>query len=108
MPSRPLLYIADLHDDGLLKVGVTTERRLDVRLAELRRRFGPDVEIFESALIPNGWGTAQQWELRLLAEILRWRFRVQVESFDGRHDYGEGLYHDGYWPDEKERAYEKF
>jgi hypothetical protein len=102
--ARMILYIADLKRDGLIKVGITTEGRLDARLAELRRRFGPDVEIFESAPIPDGWGTAQQWENRLLAEILRPRFREQVESFDGRDDYGHGLY----WSDEKERAYREF
>jgi hypothetical protein len=63
-----VLYIADLNHEGLLKIGFTTEGRLDARLAELQRQFGADVEIFESAIIPDGWGTAQQWELRLPAD----------------------------------------
>ena len=67
----------------------------------MRRRFGPDVEIFESAPIPDGWGTAQRWELRLLRKIIDTRLRDRIESFDRRHDYGD-------WPFEKEIAYMQY
>ncbi len=81
-PSGWILYIADLKRDGLIKVGITREGRLHRRLAELRHRFGPDVEIFESGPIPDGWGTPQQWELRLKAKILRPRYLEQLELLD--------------------------
>jgi hypothetical protein len=68
-----ILYVADLHRDGLIKVGSSTEGRLDKRLAELRRQFGPALEIFESAPIPEGWETPRAWETRLMAKILRLR-----------------------------------
>jgi hypothetical protein len=83
-----ILYIADLKRDGWIKVGVTNEGRLDARVAELRRRFGP---IFESAPIPDGWGTARQWEVRLKAEILRPRFLDMVESLDNSDSKPSGL-----------------
>jgi hypothetical protein len=86
-PKREVfLYLAEIRD-GLVKVGST--RNLRRRLAELRRQFGPTVEIFESASIPEGWGTAQSWELRLKAKIQRPRYLEQIESFDD--EQGDGI-----------------
>jgi hypothetical protein len=81
-PKRAMmLYVAEV-GDGLIKVGITAAGREQKRLTELRREFGPQVEIFERATIPDGWGTPQQWELRFKAKILRPRYRDQLEALD--------------------------
>jgi hypothetical protein len=79
-PREVLLYVADLKRDGLIKVGST--KNLGRRLTELRRHFGPDVEIFQSAPIPNGLGTPKSWEVRLKAKILLPRYREQLDKLD--------------------------
>jgi hypothetical protein len=82
-----ILYIADLRRDSLIKVGITND--LLRRLAELRVQFGPNLEIFEWAFIPDGWGTPRQWEKRLKSKILRPRLLDRLEFLDSNHrDHG--------------------
>jgi hypothetical protein len=81
-----ILYIADLKRDSLIKVGITDD--LLRRLGELRVDYGPDVEIFEWAFIPDGWGTPREWENRMKSKILRPRLLDQLEFLDSNdRDY---------------------
>src|SRR5438874_611804 len=79
-PRPVLLYVADLKRDGLIKVGSTKNRC--TRLAQLRRQFGPQVEIFQGGAIPNGFGTPKSWEDRLIRLIVLPRHRADLENLD--------------------------
>jgi hypothetical protein len=76
-----MLYIADLHRDGLLKVGVTAWTRENARRSELRRTLGaPGLEFIVTTPVPFGWGTETEWERRLLAALRARSGRLQLFS----------------------------
>jgi hypothetical protein len=76
-----MLYIADLHRDGLLKVGVTAWTRENRRRLELRRTLGaPKLEFIVTTAVPFGWGTETEWERRLLAALRARSGRLQIFS----------------------------
>jgi hypothetical protein len=77
-----LFYVADLKRNSWIKYGICQEDGLADRLADLRREFGAETEIFLNAPIPDGWGTPQNWELRFKEKILRPRHLHQLESLD--------------------------
>lgn len=74
-----MLYIACLHRNGLLKVGVTD--RPNRRRAELRRKLGaPKLHYIIEEHVPPGWGFEVEWEKRLLAALRRRSCRLQLFS----------------------------
>jgi hypothetical protein len=76
-----MLYIADLHRDGLLKVGVTAWTRENSRRSELRAKLSaPKLEFIEMTPVPFGWGTEIEWERRLLAALRARTGRLQLFS----------------------------
>lgn len=76
-----MLYITDLHRDGLLKVGVTAWTRKNRRRSELRRTLGaPKLEFIVTTAVPFGWGTETEWEQRLLAALRARSCRLQIFS----------------------------
>jgi hypothetical protein len=74
-----MLYVADLRRDGLLKVGITHERRARARVGELRRDLTePHLEVFLIATVPYGWGTDRSWERRLFKKLMKRSNRLQL------------------------------
>lgn len=83
-----MIYLADLKHDGLIKVGITHERRADRRATELRKRLREaKLEIFDVATVPFGWGSDRSWQRELLQRLKMKSGRLQL--FAKNHMSGE-------------------
>ena len=74
-----MLYVANLHRDGLLSVGVTDRPRR--RRTELRRTLSaPKLSYIIEIDLPWGWGDELEWGSRLHAALRQNSSRLQLFS----------------------------
>jgi hypothetical protein len=68
--KTPTVYIADLHHDGLLKIGATNNVFNRIKLLQLELGE-PKITVVFCVLVPIYWGTHRDYEKRLLALLPR-------------------------------------
>lgn len=77
--ANKMLYVANLHRDGLLKVGVTDRPRR--RRTELRHTLSaPKLSYIIEIDVPWGWGDEIEWGSRLHAALRKNSSRLQLFS----------------------------